>query len=247
VPAIILAAAAGAALLFTAANALRMWRNADVLAHRLDRRMQWDQRIARVQELIMQDTPSRSGSAGAAAPRGSEDEGDIPVRFVPLYGLQHNVRPVTVSFHKLRLTLPHGRCIVNSVSGVFRSGTISAVFGASGAGKTSLLNALLGKTFGGKLEGQVLFNGVPVDPRAARHHIGYVPQDDILHADLTVRENLYYSASLRLPRSVSHTRRSLIVSDVIRILGLERVQNQLVGDVETRSLSGTCCLPSVCS
>lgn len=65
-----------------------------------------------------------------------------------------------------------------------------------------------------------------------------VPQDDIVHADLTVRENLMYSARLRLDASYSNRRVSDIVDDVIRILGLTRIQNSIVGDPEKRGISG---------
>lgn len=74
-------------------------------------------------------------------------------------------------------------------------GELVAIIGESGAGKTTLLKALAGVT--PPTAGQVLVNGEPVETRLT--DIGYVPQDDIVHRLLTVREALRYAAKLRLP------------------------------------------------
>ena len=73
-------------------------------------------------------------------------------------------------------------------------GELVAVIGGSGAGKSTLVRALAGVR--PPSEGAVLLDDVSVERR--RHDIGYVPQADIVHGDLTVREALSYSADLRL-------------------------------------------------
>jgi ABC-type uncharacterized transport system YnjBCD ATPase subunit len=65
-----------------------------------------------------------------------------------------------------------------------------------------------------------------------------VTQDDILHAKLTVRENILYNALLRLPFDMEISQKISIVDDVIKILGLVHIQNSLVGDPEARGISG---------
>lgn len=78
-------------------------------------------------------------------------------------------------------------------------GQFVALVGGSGAGKSTLMRTLLGieKT----TEGAVFLNGdnLRQNFNIYRNQIGYVPQDDIIHADLTVEEVLSYAAKLRLP------------------------------------------------
>jgi len=74
-------------------------------------------------------------------------------------------------------------------------GELVAIIGESGAGKSTLLKAIAGVT--APTAGQVLLNGIPVARRLTA--VGYVPQSDIVHGLLTVREALSYAARLRLP------------------------------------------------
>src|SRR6202043_2022754 len=74
-------------------------------------------------------------------------------------------------------------------------GELVAFIGESGSGKTTLLKALAGVT--SPSSGQVRINGEPVTARLT--DIGYLPQDEIVHPALSVRESLQYSARLRLP------------------------------------------------
>lgn len=102
------------------------------------------------------------------------------------------------------------------------SGTVTAIMGPSGAGKTSLLNALAGRLEkrrlccgGGKgrrLSGIVRINGVEVSPAVVREMSAYVTQEDVLPETLTCHEHLMFHAHLRLRTSVE--RRSARVSEV---------------------------------
>lgn len=76
-------------------------------------------------------------------------------------------------------------------------GRITAVMGPSGAGKTTLLSALAGKTVGCTISGSILINGKSDPIHSYRKIIGFVPQDDIVHGNLTVEENLWFSARCR--------------------------------------------------
>jgi ABC-type multidrug transport system fused ATPase/permease subunit len=98
-----------------------------------------------------------------------------------------------VAFDNLTLTVTVGnseKVVVNQVSGRLRSNTMTAVMGGSGSGKSSLLNALCGRAFYGKVTGDVYVNGCDSKIENHKSSIGFVPQEDIVYADLTVRENL---------------------------------------------------------
>jgi len=74
--------------------------------------------------------------------------------------------------------------------------------GGSGSGKSSLLNALCGRAFYGKITGKVSINGNDSKIEYHKSSIGFVPQEDIVYADLTVRENLV-STCLRICLTIS--------------------------------------------
>jgi ABC transport system ATP-binding/permease protein len=120
----------------------------------------------------------------------------------------------------LRVEIKGGRRLLNDVSFSLGPSNLLAILGPTGVGKSTLLKALTG--FVPADHGTVLYNGR--DLYAAydelRHRIGYVPQDDILHPDLTVRRALEFAARLRLPRDLSEAERTQRVCEVIAELGL---------------------------
>ena len=67
---------------------------------------------------------------------------------------------------------------------------------------------------------------------------GFVPQDDIVHAELTVRENLIYAGKFMSPRGTSLRKIEDLADSVLANLGLSRVANSIVGDVNRRGVSG---------
>lgn len=100
------------------------------------------------------------------------------------------------------------------------------------------MNALTGKATYGEVRGNVFINGKAARISDYRSQVGFVPQDDIVFPNLTVRENLLFNALLRLPRNIPTQQKLEIVVDVIKILGLSRIQNSIVGNVESRGISG---------
>ncbi len=90
----------------------------------------------------------------------------------------------------------------------------------------------------GTISGTTLINGNKAELSSLKTHIGYVPQDDICTEDLSVWENLFFSALMRLPFKMSFDRKQEIVNAVIILLGLEKVRNSVVGSVEKRGISG---------
>ncbi|KAG7638776.1 putative white-brown complex protein 30 [Arabidopsis thaliana] len=149
-------------------------------------------------------------------------------------------RPVIeVAFKDLTLTLKgKHKHILRSVTGKIMPGRVSAVMGPSGAGKTTFLSALAGKATGCTRTGLILINGRNDSINSYKKITGFVPQDDVVHGNLTVEENLRFSARCRLSAYMSKADKVLIIERVIESLGLQHVRDSLVGTIEKRGISG---------
>ncbi|XP_064989223.1 ABC transporter G family member 28-like [Musa acuminata AAA Group] len=146
---------------------------------------------------------------------------------------------VEISFEDLTLVLKRNKKqLLKNVTGKLIPGHVTAIMGPSGAGKTTFLSALAGRIAGCQTSGLVLINGKVEPIYAHRKIIGFVPQDDIVHGNLTVEENLWFSANCRLSTGMSKADKVLIVERTIDSLGLQAVRNSLVGTVEKRGISG---------
>jgi ABC-type multidrug transport system ATPase subunit len=110
-----------------------------------------------------------------------------------------------------------GKRILWDVSVSVEPGQLVAVIGESGAGKSTLVKALAGVDH--PTGGTVAVSGEPV--RARLTDIGYVPQDEIVHGPLTVREALAYAARLRLPEDASKADVEASVRRVLHDVDLE--------------------------
>src|SRR5207248_10426574 len=101
-----------------------------------------------------------------------------------------------------------------------RPGQLLAIVGGSGAGKTMLLEALAGVRPADR--GRVLFDGANLYENldAFRTLLGYVPQDDIIHAELPLERTLQYAARLRLPGSLSKAELDAVVDGALEALDL---------------------------
>ncbi|KAJ9698049.1 hypothetical protein PVL29_007248 [Vitis rotundifolia] len=152
------------------------------------------------------------------------------------------VRPrpmIEVAFKDLTITLKgKHKHLMRCVTGKIMPGRVSAVMGPSGAGKTTFLSALAGKPTGCTMTGSILINGQVESMRSYKKIIGFVPQDDIVHGNLTVQENLWFSARCRLSAGLPKQEKVLVVERVIESLGLQPVRDSLVGTVEKRGISG---------
>ena len=107
------------------------------------------------------------------------------------------------------------------------------IAGVSGGGKSTLLDALNG--FRPATSGNVLVNGTDLyrNFNAYRNEIGYVPQRDIVHMELTVEQALDFAAQLRMPNDTTRAERKMRVSEVLKDLGLDHRRS-----VPIKSLSG---------
>lgn len=120
-----------------------------------------------------------------------------------------------------------GTALLAPTSLAVEPGELVAIIGESGAGKTTLLKALAGITR--PTQGEVLLGGEPVTRRLT--DVGYVPQDDIVHRLLTVREALRYAATLRLPPDTSDAELDGAVGRVLSQLELEPHAHKLVRNI----------------
>jgi ABC transport system ATP-binding/permease protein len=130
-----------------------------------------------------------------------------------------------------------GRAGVQNVNIAEKGGKLIGLMGASGSGKSTLLNVLNGAEK--PSSGRVLVNGIDIhtDRDKVQGVIGYVPQDDLLIEDLTVFENLYYSAKL----SFGHYKEKQIVDLTVRVLvnlGLSEIRDLKVGSPLDKTISG---------
>ena len=128
--------------------------------------------------------------------------------------------------------------VLDGVSGCVEPGQMMAILGPSGAGKTSLVEILAQKQKTHTVLGSVSFTSAKSDNEIRSPRIAFVPQSDILPTNLTVREALIFSASLRLPESVQPHARIARVDEVIEQLGLTRVAHTRIGSATRRGISG---------
>jgi len=144
----------------------------------------------------------------------------------------------------LRLEVPdrdnpsQQKVLLDDISFKALPGDMIALMGPSGAGKTTLLltlNGYLPPTSGVvRINGEDLYNIYDT----LRGSIGYVPQDDLVHPELTVWEAVRYSAKFRLPPDYSEAEIDARVDQTIKDLGLEGVKNLQIGKPEKKVLSG---------
>lgn len=113
-----------------------------------------------------------------------------------------------------------GRAILDAVSLSLPPGSFTAIIGPSGSGKSTLLKALAGARPADS--GDVLLNGASLyrSFEALKGTLGYVPQDDIVHNELSVAQSLDYTARLRLPPDTTPAERKKRVADVLATLEL---------------------------
>ncbi|MDT5348481.1 MAG: transport system ATP-binding/permease protein [Mycobacterium sp.] len=114
------------------------------------------------------------------------------------------------------------KALLQNISMVARPGTLTALIGGSGAGKSTLSRLIAGYTT--PSSGTVTFEGHNIHTGYAslRSRIGMVPQDDVVHRQLTVNQALGYAAELRLPPDTTKADRDQVVAQVLEELSLTK-------------------------
>ncbi|MFF5312105.1 ABC transporter ATP-binding protein/permease [Streptomyces massasporeus] len=140
---------------------------------------------------------------------------------------------VSFSARHLTVTVDGGKQILKDVSFGVPEKSLIAVIGPSGSGKSTLLKALTG--YRPANQGEVLYDNRNLYKQFAelRQRIGLVPQDDILHKELTVKKALKYAAKLRFPADTTGAEREARINEVLRELKLD-----IHKDKKVTSLSG---------
>jgi len=142
-----------------------------------------------------------------------------------------------IEFSDLRLTLPGGATVMRGPSGALECGKSTAIMGASGAGKTTIMNLITGKVK--KTGGIITVNGEEVeDLQRFKQRTAFVPQEDIMLRELTVLDNITFSANMRLPANWTTEMKREKVMEVLCTLGLTHVQHSIIGDEFERGISG---------
>ncbi|KAL8614193.1 hypothetical protein ACOMHN_026410 [Nucella lapillus] len=139
-----------------------------------------------------------------------------------------------IAFQDITVTRGERR-ILHNVFGVARPGSVLAVMGPSGAGKTSLLDVLAGRE--ALQGGSVRVNGAPLH-KAVKRRLSYVLQDDAFFANLTLRETLSFTAMLRLPESMTRREKMDKMDAIIDQLDIRKCLDTIMGDAWERGLSG---------
>lgn len=120
------------------------------------------------------------------------------------------------------------RRILDNVDGWVKPGTLTALMGVSGAGKTSLLDTLATRVTTGVISGDMRVDGRPCDDSFQRR-TGYVQQQDLHLATSTVREALSFSALLRQSAKIPRAEKFAYVDEVIKLLDMQDYADAVVG------------------
>jgi len=124
--------------------------------------------------------------------------------------------------HGVTWTIEGNKTLLDNISMSARPGMLTAVIGPSGAGKSTFARLVAGYTH--PTTGTVSFEGHDVHAEYAslRSRIGMVPQDDVVHGQLTVRQALMYAAELRLPPDTNKADREKVVYEVLEELEMTK-------------------------
>ena len=192
-----------------------------------------EKKVSRVNETTSMD------EAGVSVDLETVENGRRPskvtVDWIPTK--QHSIALEWVNIGYCIKTKTEEKTIIHPMSGRVDPGEMLAIMGTSGAGKSTLLDILAGRLISKNLTGHILTNDMPVNYSTFRKQSGYVMQSDALFPLLTVKETLHYAAHLGI-QGKTYAEREAAANSTMKLLGLEHVQDTIIGDNLTRGLSG---------
>lgn len=162
----------------------------------------------------------------------------LPVYYSDLltvYNKNERKETIYLNGRDLNFTFKNSSNGLHNFSFNLESGQLVAIMGGSGVGKSTLLGIMNGNILPD--EGSITVNGYPLDAPEARQLIGFVPQDDLLIEELTVYQNLWFTARLCFAR-LSDTEIKERVDDVLKELDLEGIKDLEVGSPIRKTISG---------
>ena len=162
----------------------------------------------------------------------------LPVYYSDLltvYNKNERKETIYLNGRDLNFTFKNSSNGLHNFSFNLESGQLVAIMGGSGVGKSTLLGIMNGNILPD--EGCITVNGYPLDAPEARQLIGFVPQDDLLIEELTVYQNLWFTARLCFAR-LSDTEIKERVDDVLKELDLEGIKDLEVGSPIRKTISG---------
>jgi ABC-type multidrug transport system ATPase subunit/pSer/pThr/pTyr-binding forkhead associated (FHA) protein/ABC-type multidrug transport system permease subunit len=167
---------------------------------------------------------------------GSERVSERDVIIIGRYKLslrgqaQDLTKEVAIRAERISKRFKGGNIGLHGSSFEIPSKSLMAVMGPSGCGKSTLLKALNGDA--PPTSGRVFISGLDLSENFdyLKTHIGYVPQDDIVHKELTVEQSLYYAAKLRLENATRDVINQKI-EQVLEELNITHIRKNLVGKI----------------
>ncbi|ETM98320.1 hypothetical protein PPTG_19611 [Phytophthora nicotianae INRA-310] len=147
---------------------------------------------------------------------------------------EKNFVPVTLAFQDLRYSVKspsnpnESLDLLKGISGFALPGTITALMGSSGAGKTTLMDVIAGRKTEGTINGKILLNGYEATDLAIRRSTGYCEQMDIHSEAATFREALTFSSFLRQDSSVPDSKKYDSVNECLDLLDMHNIADQII-------------------
>ncbi|XP_050212985.1 pleiotropic drug resistance protein 1-like isoform X3 [Mercurialis annua] len=206
------------------------------------------------EEALSDKNPNRTGESIELSERGNASQRNVSTKASSARvsnlsngnrdrkrGMVLPFQPLSISFDEIRYAVDMPQemksqgitedrlQLLKGVSGAFRPGVLTALMGASGAGKTTLMDVLAGRKTGGYIEGHITISGYPKKQQTFARISGYCEQTDIHSPHVTVYESLLYSAWLRLPTEVNSNTRKMFIEEVMELVELTSLKEALVG------------------
>ncbi|KAK1937026.1 Pleiotropic drug resistance protein 1 [Phytophthora citrophthora] len=193
-----------------------------------------------VLEFLRYEEPGTSAASVDSTGETSEDSYTLAKTpkqresFVTIPHNHQNFVPVTLAFKDLWYSVPNPANpkedidLLKGISGFALPGTMTALMGSSGAGKTTLMDVIAGRKTGGKIRGGILLNGHPATELAIRRSTGYCEQMDIHSDSSTFREALTFSAFLRQGADIPTSQKFDSVTECLELLDLNPIADQII-------------------
>ncbi|KAF4315195.1 hypothetical protein BBO99_00008563 [Phytophthora kernoviae] len=147
---------------------------------------------------------------------------------------EKNFVPVSIAFTDLWYSVPHpmntkeSLALLKGINGYATPGTLTALMGSTGAGKTTLMDVIAGRKTEGTIQGKIYLNGHEANDLAIRRATGYCEQMDIHSEASTMREALTFSAFLRQDSSVPDSKKYDTVEECLNLLDMHDIADQII-------------------